>query len=203
VRASEQDRPDVARRRAQWVTYQHRIEPLRLVFIDETWTKTNMAPLRGWGPRGRRLPAKVPQGRWQTMTFLAALRHDRIDAPWLLAGPINGEKFRLYIEKVLVPTLRPGDIVVMDNLGSHKGRAVRQAIRSAGAKLFFLPKYSPDLNPIEQVFAKLKHLLRKAAARSFDAVTAAIGRLLDSFTPQECANYFNNSGYGKPKTITL
>jgi len=137
------------------------------------------------------------------MTFLAALRHDRIDAPWLLEGPINGEKFRLYIEKVLVPTLTPGDIVVMDNLGSHKGRAVRQAIRSAGAKLFFLPKYSPDLNPIEQVFAKLKHLLRKAAARSFDGVTDAIAQLLDRFTPQECLNYLNNSGYGKPKTITL
>ena len=137
------------------------------------------------------------------MTFLAALRHDRIDAPWLLSGPINGEKFRLYVEKVLLPTLRPGDIVVMDNLGSHKGRAVRQAIRSAGAKLFFLPKYSPDLNPIEQVFAKLKHLLRKAAARSFDGVTDAIAQLLDRFTPQECLNYLNNSGYGKPKTITL
>lgn len=131
------------------------------------------------------------------MTFLAALRHDRIEAPWLLAGPINGETFRLYVEQVLVPTLRPGDIVVLDNLGSHKGRAVRQAIRSAGAKLFFLPKYSPDLNPIEQVFAKLKHLLRKAAARSFDAVTATIGQLLDNFTPQECLNYFNNSGYGR------
>jgi transposase len=168
-----------------------------LVFIDETWTKTNMAPLRGWGPRGSRLRAKVPQGRWKTMTFLAALRHDRIDAPWLLGGPINGATFRLYVEQVLVPTLRPGDIVVMDNLGSHKGRAVRQAIRAAGAKLFFLPKYSPDLNPIEQVFAKLKHLLRNAAARSFDGVTAAIGPLLDSFTPQECANYFSNSGYGR------
>ena len=129
------------------------------------------------------------------MTFLAALRHDRIDAPWLLDGPINGEKFRLYVDKLLVPTLQPGDIVVMDNLGSHKGWAVRRAIRSAGAKLFFLPKYSPDLNPIEQVFAKLKHLLRKAQARSFDAVSDAIGRLLDSFTPQECANYFANSGY--------
>ena len=129
------------------------------------------------------------------MTFLAALRHDRIDAPWLLDGPINGEKFRLYVDKLLVPTLQPGDVVVMDNLGSHKGWAVRRAIRSAGAKLFFLPKYSPDLNPIEQVFAKLKHLLRKAQARSFDAVSDAIGRLLDSFTPQECANYFANSGY--------
>lgn len=156
-----------------------------------------MAPLRGWGPRGRRVRAKVPQGRWKTMTFLAALRHDRIEAPWLLAGPINGEKFRLYIEKVLAPTLRSGDIVVMDNLGSHKGHAVRRTIRAAGAKLFFLPKYSPDLNPIEQVFAKLKHLLRKRAARSFDAICAAIGQLLDSFTPQECLNYFNNSGYGR------
>jgi transposase len=195
VHASEQDRPDVARRRAQWRAHQGSIEPARLVFIDETWTKTNMAPLRGWGQRGLRLKAKVPQGRWKTMTFLAALRHDRIDAPWLLDGPINGEKFRLYIERVLVPTLAAGDIVVMDNLGSHKGPAVRRAIRATGAKLFFLPKYSPDLNPIEQVFAKLKHLLRKAAARSFDAVTAAIGRLLDSFTPEECANYIANSGY--------
>ena len=154
-----------------------------------------MAPLRGWAPRGTRLRAKVPYGRWKTMTFLAALRHDRIDAPWLLDGPINGETFQIYVEKLLVPTLRPGDIVVMDNLGSHKGKAVRRAIRAAGAKLFFLPKYSPDLNPIEQVFAKLKHLLRKAAARTSDAVCVAIGQLLDSFTPQECVNYFMNSGY--------
>jgi transposase len=165
------------------------------VFIDETWTKTNMGPLRGWAERGHRLRAKAPRGRWNTMTFLAALRHDRIDAPWLLNGPINGERFHLYVEKVLVPTLRPGDIVVMDNLGSHKGHAVRQTIRLAGAKLFFLPKYSPDLNPIEQVFAKLKHLLRKAAARSFDTITSAIGMILNSFTPQECRNYFANSGY--------
>ncbi len=142
-----------------------------------------------------RLKAKVPHGHWKTMTFLAALRHDRIDAPWLLDGPINGATFRTYVEKVLVPTLQPGDIVLMDNLGSHKGTAVRQAIRSAGAKLFFLPKYSPDLNPIEQLFAKLKHLLRKAAARTIEAVCAAIGQLLDSFTPQECTNYFKNSGY--------
>ena len=154
-----------------------------------------MAPLRGWAPRGRRLPAKVPHGRWKTMTFLAALRHDRIDAPWFIEGPIDGVSFRTYIEKVLLPTLRPGDIVVLDNLGSHKSKAVRQLIRSAGAKLFFLPKYSPDLNPIEQVFAKLKHLLRKAAARTVDAVCAAIGHALDAFTPEECANYLNNSGY--------
>jgi transposase len=154
-----------------------------------------MAALRGWAPRGRRLTAKVPHGRWKTMTFLAALRHDRIDAPWFLEGPINGESFRLYVEKVLLPTLRPGDIVIMDNLGSHKGKAVRQLMRSAGAKLFFLPKYSPDLNPIEQVFAKLKHLLRKAAARTVEAVCAAIAQALQAFTPEECANYFANSGY--------
>jgi transposase len=130
----------------------------------------------------------------KTTTFLAALRHDRIDAPWFIEGPIDGESFRLYVAKVLLPTLRPGDIVIMDNLGSHKGKAVRQLIRSAGAKLF-LPKYSPDLNPIEQVFAKLKHLLRKAAARTVDAVRAAIGDVLQAFTPEECANYLTNSGY--------
>jgi transposase len=118
-----------------------------------------------------------------------------IEAPWLLDGPINAEGFEAYVEKVLVPTLRPGDLVIMDNLGSHKGKAVRRAIRSAGAKLFFLPKYSPDLNPIEQVFAKLKHLLRKAAARTIETVVAAIGELLDTFTPQECANYLANAGY--------
>ena len=112
---------------------QRLVDPARLVFIDETWTKTNMAPLRGWAPRGERLTAKVPHGHWKTMTFLAALRHDRVEAPWLLDGPINGESFRLYVEKVLVPTLRPGDIVVMDNLGSHKSKAVRRAIRAAGA----------------------------------------------------------------------
>ena len=153
--ASQRDRPDIARRRAQWAKYQGRIEPERLVFIDETWTKTNMAPLTGWAPRGTRLVTKVPHGHWKTMTFLAALRHDCVDAPWLLDGPIDGESFKTYVEKVLVPTLKPGDVVTMDNLGSHKRKAIRQAIRSAGAKLFFLPKYSPDLNPIKQVFSKL------------------------------------------------
>ena len=205
VIASERDRPDVARRRTQWTTYQPRIDPERFVFIDETWSRTNMAPLRGWARRGMRLEAKVPHGKWNTLTFLAALRHDRIEAPWLIDGPINGERFRIYVEKVLVPTLRPNDIVVMDNLGSHKGAAVRRAIRAAGAKLFFLPKYSPDLNPIEQVFAKLKHLLRKAQARTPDAICQAIGTHLDAFTPQECANYFRNSGYqpNPPKPIPL
>ena len=187
----------MARRRAQWAKYQGRIDPERLVFIDETWTKTNMVPLRGWAPRGERLTAKVPQGRWTTMTFLAALRHDRVEAPFLLDGPINGASFCTYVEKVLAPTLCPGDLVLMDHLGSHKVKAVRRAIRAAGAKLFFLPKYSPDLNPIEQLFAKLKHLLRKAGARRREAVCACIGQILDTFTPQECANYFNNAGYAR------
>lgn len=129
------------------------------------------------------------------MTFVAALRHDRISAPWLLDGPIDGDTFTIYVEKVLLPTLKPGDVVVMDNLGSHKGKAVRRLIRSVGAKLFFLPKYSPDLNPIEQVFAKLKHLLRKAAARTVEAICAAVSQILGTFTPEECANYFKNAGY--------
>jgi transposase len=185
----------VARRRVQWFKYRERIAPSRLVFIDETWTKTNMAPLRGWAPRGQRIKAKVPHGRWQTMTFLAALRHDRITAPWLVDGPINAEAFRLYIEKVLVPTLQPGDIVIMDNLGSHKGADVRRAIRAAGARLFFLPKYSPDLNPIEQFFSKFKHWLRKAEKRTIEAVYEAIGPILQTVTSAECENYFTNAGY--------
>src|SRR5262249_55471277 len=197
VAASERDRPDIARRRAQWTKYQRRIEPTRLVFIDETWTKTNMAPLRGWAHRGMRLNAKVPHGRWRTTTFLAALRHDRIEAPWVVDGPIDGKSFRIYVENILLPTLRPADIVIMDNLGSHKGNAVRQLIRSTGAKLFFLPKYSPDLNPIEQVFAKLKHLLRKCVARTIDGLCQAIGRVLHAFTSEECANYFENAGYAR------
>ena len=121
-----------------------------------------MRPAHGWAPIGQRIKAKVPNGHWKTTTFLAALRHDRVDAPWLFDGPINGERFLLYVEQVLAPTLQPGDIVVMDNLGSHKGKAVRRAIRKAGAKLFFLPKYSPDLNPIEQLFSKLKTLAAKS-----------------------------------------
>jgi len=195
--ASERDRPDVARRRQQWTAYQGRIDPARLVFIDETWTKTNMAPLRGWGPLGQRLPAKVPHGRWTTMTFLAALRHDRVEAPWLLEGPINGESFRLYVDQVLIPTLQPGDIVIMDNLGSHRSSAVRRSLRAVGAKLFFLPKYSPDLNPIEMLFSKLKHGLRNAARRTHDAIYSALTALLPTVKAGECANYFAKAGYAR------
>ena len=193
--AAEQTRLDVARKRARWKAYQDRIDRRRLVFIDETWVKTNMAPLRGWGPRGQRLRAMVPYGHWKTMTFLAALRHDRIDAPWVVDGPINGELFQLYVRQILVPTLTPGDIVVLDNLGSHKSHAVRSAIRAAGARLFFLPPYSPDLNPIEQVFAKLKHLLRKASERTVENTWRRAGALLDLFPPGECQNYLTNAGY--------
>jgi transposase len=195
VFATEQDRPDIARRRAWWKRHQSKIDPSRLVFIDETWAKTNMARTHGWWRCGVPLRAHVPHGHWRTMTFLAALRHDRITAPCVIDGPINGESFQAYVEQVLVPTLQPGDIVVMDNLGSHKGRAIRKAIRTAGARLFFLPPYSPDLNPIEQVFAKLKTLLRKAEERTTDGVWRRIGNLLQNFTPQECANYLRNAGY--------
>ena len=192
---AERDRPNVARRRQRWKRHQTRIDPERLVFIDETWTKTNMAPLRGWGPCGKRLAGKVPHGHWKKLTFVGALRCHRIDAPCLLDGPINGASFRAYVEQVLVPTLGPGDVVVMDNLGSHKGRAVRAAIRAAGAHLFYLPPYSPDLNPIEQVFAKLKSLLRKAQAHTFDGLADAIELALSAFTADECDNYVKNAGY--------
>jgi len=192
----EQIRPDVARKRARWKTYQSRIDPTRLVFIDETWVKTNMAPLRGWGARGRRLKAYAPHGHWKTLTFIAALRHDRVDAPWVIDGPINGELFLLYVETILAPTLAKGEVVIMDNLGSHNNRAARNALRASGAHLFFLPPYSPDLNPIEQVFAKLKHMMRKAQARDIEATWRKVGELLDLFAPAECANYLVNSGYG-------
>ena len=154
-----------------------------------------MTRTHGRCARGDRLVAKAPFGRWRTLTFLAALRLDQLTAPCVIDGPINGASFRAYVEQVLAPILAPGDIVVMDNLGSHKGRGIRAAIRAAGAKLFFLPAYSPDLNPIEQAFSKMKTLLRKADARSTEETWRTIGALLDGFTPSECANYFANAGY--------
>lgn len=168
----------------------------RLVFIDETWTKTNMTRSHGWWRRGEPLLGKVPHGHWQTMTFLAGLRHDGITAPCVIDGPINGESFRAYVEQILLPTLKPDDIVIIDNLGSHKSRSVRLAIRSAGARLLFLPPYSPDLNPIEQAFAKFKTLLRSAEERTVEAVWRRIGTLIGAFSSQECNNYFRNAGYG-------
>ena len=179
----------------RWKKHQDRLDPRRLVFIDETWAKTNMTRLRGWAPRGDRLLAKVPYGHWRTLTFLAALRHDRIDAPLVIDGPINGESFTAYVEQFLVPTLAAGDIVIMDNLPAHKGDEIRLIIESTGAKLAFLPPYSPDFNPIENAFAKLKALLRKAAERTVEGLWRTIGTLLDQFSPQECANYFAAAGY--------
>lgn len=166
------------------------------MFIDETWTKTNMTRLYGWAKRGKRLVDKTtPHGHWKTTTFVAALRNDRIDAPCLFDGPINGERFRAYVEQELVPTLKSDDIVVLDNLGSHKSKAVRSAVRAAGARLVFLPKYSPDLNPIEQAFAKLKGEIRKAKPRTVDAICDAIRDILTRFSPTECKNYLVNAGY--------
>lgn len=154
-----------------------------------------MVRLYGRAPRGQRLVAAVPHGHWMTTTFVAALRHDEITAPCVFDGPMNGASFLTYVEHFLVPTLQQGDIVVMDNLASHKVKGVKEAIEQAGATLRYLPAYSPDLNPIEQAFAKLKAALRKAAARTFDTLIEAIANTLDTFTPQECANYIANSGY--------
>ncbi len=154
-----------------------------------------MTPLRGWAPKGERLVDYAPHGHWKTTTFLAALRHDELTAPAVFDGPINGASFLAWVQQVLVPTLRDGDVVVMDNLGSHKVGGVREAIEAVGATILYLPPYSPDLNPIEQVFSKLKTLLRKTAARTVDALWDAVGKLLDAFAPEECANYLSNSGY--------
>jgi transposase len=165
------------------------------VFIDETWASTNMARRYGRAPKGERLRAAVPHGHWKTTTFVAGLRSDGIVAPFVLDGPINRAAFETYLARVLVPELRPGDVVIMDNLSSHKGPRVREMIEAAGASLRYLPPYSPDFNPIENAFAKLKALLRKAAERTISGLWDAIGRLIDLFTPNECANYLANSGY--------
>ena len=170
------------------------------MFIDETWIKTNMAPLRGWGPRGKRLRGFAPHGHWRTLTFVGALRHDRLTAPCVFDGPINGLCFRAYVEQQLVPVLEPGDIVIMDNLGSHKAAAIRQIIKDAGARLWYLPAYSPDLNPIEQTFAKIKHWMRAAQKRTIQETWQHIGALVSSIKPEECANFLVNAGYASVKT---
>ena len=186
---------DVLRRREAWFDGQLDLDPVQFVFIDETWTATNMARLRGRARKGERLRAGIPQGHWKTTTFVAGLRLDGIAAPMVLDGPINRDAFQAYVDQVLVPELKPGDVVVMDNLSSHKGPAVRRAIEAAGANLLYLPPYSPDFNPIENAFAKLKALLRKAAARTIGALWDQIGMILNLFTPAECANYFKAAGY--------
>ncbi|KAF0146715.1 MAG: transposase [bacterium] len=193
--ASEQDRPDVKARREAWFESQLDLDPERLVFIDETWTTTNMARKCGREQKGERLRASVPHGHWKTTTFIGGLRCDRMTAPMVLDGPVNGQWFQAYVDQVLVPTLSRDDIVIMDNLGSHKGAGVRKAIEAAGATLLYLPPYSPDFNPIEKAFSKLKALLRKAAERTVDALWDRIGALLKEFSPTECANFFAAAGY--------
>jgi transposase len=193
--AAEQARADIAEARQRWSELKHKLDLRRLVFLDETWTKTNMTRLRGRAPRGQRLIGRVPWGHWKTTTFIAGLRHDRIVAPLVLDGPINGMAFRAYIEQFLAPTLIPGDIVMADNLASHKVAGVRAAIEARGAEFIFLPAYSPDQNPIEQAFAKLKAILRKTAPRSREALWRRIGSIVSDFTAAECSNFFKNTGY--------
>jgi transposase len=178
-----------------WAQDQAKLAPDRLVFIDETGTSTNMARLRGRAPRGERLIGKVPHGHWKTTTFVAGLRSSALTAPCVIDGPMNGAAFLAYVEQILAPGLKQGDIVVLDNLSAHKVPGVRDAIEATGASLLYLPPYSPDFNPIEQLFAKLKALLRKAAERSVEGLWNRIASLLDAFPPDECANYFRNSGY--------
>ena len=195
LHAAEQEREDVAQARKAWRQSQPSLDPNKLVFIDETGTNTAMVRQRGRGPRGARVIGRVPYGHWKTLTFVAGLRAGSLTAPFVIDRPMNGAIFQVYLSKCLAPTLSPGDIVVMDNLPAHKLAAVREIIEAAGASLLYLPPYSPDLNPIEQVFAKLKALLRKAAKRSITDLWKQIGKLLDEFTAQECRNYLRNSGY--------
>lgn len=193
--ALEQDRPDVLKRREQWFEEQPDLDPERLVFVDETGLSTKMARLRGRALRGERCRAGVPHGHWKTTTFTGALRLTGMTAPMVLDGPMNGAAFLAYVEQVLGPTLRPGDMVVMDNLPAHKPAVVREAIERTGAELRFLPPYSPDFNPIENAFAKLKALLRARAERTVENLWNATGELVGVFEPSECANYFRAAGY--------
>jgi transposase len=185
----------VARGRERWRVWQRFMDGERFVFLDETGASTNMTRLYGWGERGDRLVDAVPHGHWKVTTFVAGLRASGIVAPFVLDGAMNGQAFRTYVEQMLAPSLEPGDIVVLDNLPAHKVAGVSETIRAVGASLLYLPPYSPDLNPIEQLFAKLKALLRKAATRTKDTLWDTIGRLLDEFALDECRHYITNSGY--------
>ena len=195
VHAAEQDRPDVAAQRTAWRFWQAHLHAHRLVFLDETGANTKMTRARGRALRGQRVVAKVPHGHWKTATFVGALRATGFTAPLVVDGPMNGEIFLAYVKQQLVPTLRPGDTVILDNLSSHKKAGVREAIEAAGASLVYLPPYSPDLNPIELAFAKLKTLLRQTAERNFGELQQALAKLLDKFSLNECLAYFRHCGY--------
>lgn len=196
LHAAEQDRPDVAAARAELKAEQSKLAASRLVFIDETAVTTKMVRHYGRSPRGERLVASVPHGHWKTLTLVAALRIDGLSAPYVVDGAMDGPSFLAYIEQVLAPTLRKSDVVFMDNLRTHKIAGVRAAIEAAGAKLRYLPAYSPDLNPIEMAFSKLKTALRRGAARTVKALMKLIGKLIKTFAPDQCANYFRHAGYG-------
>jgi len=195
LRAAEQDRPDVAARRKLWRAAQPFIDPESLVFLDETGVNTKMARLYGWASVGDRCRDAVPFRHWKTMTFIAGLRLGGMTAPWVLEGAMDGDAFRVYVRDVLAPTLKRGDVVVFDNLPAHKVAGIREAIAARGAQVFHLPPYSPDLNPIEMAFSKLKALLRQEPARTIDGLVERIGSLLDRFVPTECANFFHAAGY--------
>ena len=188
----------MAEARERWRQDQPSLDPAHLIFIDETGTSTNMVRSRGRSRRGTRLVDRVPHGHWKITTFVAGLRCGEIAAPFVIDRPMNSVIFLTYVQRCLVPCLKQGDIVVMDNLKPHKAKGVREAIEAAGAKLLYLPPYSPDLNPIELAFAKLKALLRKAAERSMEALWTRIGELLDHFTADECAAYLRHDGYTQP-----
>ncbi len=197
--ASERGRDDVRAKRREWITRRQprmRQEPQRLVFIDETGTTTKMTRLRGRSKRGDRLHADAPFGHWKTQTFVAGLRHDGLTAPWVIDGPMNREMFELYVETQLAPTLERGDVVILDNLAAHKSDRAKAVLRRRGAWFLFLPPYSPDLNPIEMAFSKLKAHLRRIGARTIDALWKAVGEICDLFDPDECWNYFKTAGYG-------
>ncbi len=188
-------------KRHEWKTAQPSLDPDKLVFVDETWASTNMARTHGRCPRGERLVMDVPHGHWKTTTFVAALRADGMTAPVVIDGAVTGDLFVAYIEQQRVPTLRPGDVVVMDNLACHKRAGVRRAIEAAGCELRLLPAYSPDLNPIEKAFSKLKARLRAAAKRTVRAVEEYLGELSTTFAPEECRNYFRSCGYSAATPI--
>jgi transposase len=195
IHAAEQQRPDVQARRAAWVADRAAWDPSHLVFIDESGARTNLVRQYGRCPCGQRLVSYAPHGHWKTTTFVAALRHDGFTAPMVLDGAMDGKAFLAYVQQVLVPTLGVGDLVVMDNLSSHKRAGVRESIEATGAQLKYLPPYSPDLNPIELAFGKLKWLLRSAAERTVDALWSRLGQVLDLFPAHQCRNYFRHCGY--------
>lgn len=195
IHAAEQDRPDVAERRAWWRVEQVRLDPTKLIFIDETWAKTNMTRLRGRAPRGERLIEKVPHGHWKTTTLIAALDHQGMRCATTVDGVVNGDVFTAFVNQVLVPALTPGDIVIMDNLSAHKVVGVREAIESSDAGVLYLPPYSPDLNPIELAFSKVKQLMRAAGHRLVEELWQDTQRILDAVTPSDASNFLRHCGY--------